>query len=113
MTDAPLIQTILDIPELQQYYHVDVLPERSPLVLVLPAGAGPVTGLEKFGKPVVVADAPPTDPEAPFFHITEIARHGETTRVAFTYAVEGVLGHALLMPEDGGWTTLETWVAER
>ena len=96
---AAIIQTLIDHPNLDRYFHADVRPERKPLVIVLEgAPASTLSSLRKFGQPVKAAAA---GHSGPVLAITIGKPQAGATRVDFTYDVEGISGHAVFAEEAG------------
>ncbi len=111
MTNVPLLQLVLDLPELQQYYHVDSLPERSPLRLVCSDPACADASLEKFGAPVEVSPAAP-EGDQPYLEITRFDQQASSAEVEFRYPVEGVVGRVSLSKTGDTWSVTEARLAE-
>lgn len=111
MTKKTLVQEVLDLPELQQYYHTDQLPERRPLRLVCTDTACKETPLEKFGEPVEVLSQIP-DGNQPYLAITQIEHNGTSAHIEFTYPPEGVAGTVVLKMKDEAWQVTESDVFE-
>ena len=51
-----ILQTVLDLPKLQQYYHVNELPDRKPLIVVENDHVDESFQLNKFGTQVIFMD---------------------------------------------------------
>ena len=54
-----IIQTTINLPKLQQYYHVDIIPERKPLKVVTKLGGKNCINITKFSEPVIILESPP------------------------------------------------------
>lgn len=100
MTDPTLtamIQTLVDHPELDRYFHADTVVDRTPLVIVIEgrstADVGPI---EKFGAPALVRDVAPAD--RPALHVSVTPDDGGAAALDFAYPPEGIAGRAAFDP---------------
>lgn len=93
-------QLVLDLDDLQPYYHVKDVPGRRPLVIRRTEPVNDRPSLTKFGEPVRYEDEPG---DAPFFEFVKIALDGDTADVEFRYPVEGLVGEAHLKKVGGTW----------
>lgn len=111
MANENIIQVVLDLPELQQYFHIDVLPDRSPLHLVCVESICQDVQFEKFGVPVVKI---PSDPDSsqPYLKITHIQQDESSARVLFTYPPEGIAGEVALERDGDNWNVIEAELIE-
>lgn len=111
---AAVAQRTIDIESLQQYFHEDELPERSPIVVASALLANQGARLAKFGLPVVLrAEADTADPTAPhlIFSITSLTT--DQAAVEFAYRVEGIRGTARLSKRQGKWQVVASNILER
>ena len=113
-TDLELIaQLTLDLEDLQQYYHVDVFPERSPLIVVSPLLMRSGVSLQKFGRPIVYMEPDKAHASGlPYLEFTEISIDNAIAKVAFRYAVEGLRGAAEFQKVSGAWTVTSSRLLE-
>lgn len=109
---SAVAQLVLDAPDLQQYYHVDSVPDRSPLAVALNAHADAGWKLVKFGKPVQLI-APSALGQRPHVEFTRFEVSGDKARVELAYDVEGVVMSAQLERRGGSWVLVAADVAER
>jgi hypothetical protein len=108
---AAIIQSLIDHPTLDRYFHADVRPERKPLVILLDgAPASALSSLQKFGQPVKAADP---GHSGPVLAITIGKLQAGATRVEFSYEVEGIGGHAVFAEEAGKPVLRDISVSER
>jgi hypothetical protein len=107
-----LVQSTIDLPQLQAYYHVDQAPERKPLVVVRNDAVDRPLQLSKFGEPVEVLTA---DQAAgrPHLEITRLSVKGTEAEVEFRYPVEGVGGTVQFHKTDSGWQVASQRIVER
>ena len=109
---AAIIQLLIDHPKLDRYFHVDVKPERKPLVVSLAgAAAPPLAQLKKFGMPVKSLGAEKST--GPVLSITLRTAEAGQTRVDFAYDVEGIAGHALFSEQNGRPVLRDISISER
>ena len=106
-----LLQTTIDAPQLSGYYHVDTLPERIPLRLVVGPPVPLDLSLTKFGRPVTLVRDPPGT--LPAMRITGIAAQSAEATVSFEYPPEGLTGTANLSRQNGDWRLESLTLVER
>ena len=53
-THCQVVEKTINLPELQQYFHIDVFPERSPLIVVVDHYVSGCLELNKFGKSISI-----------------------------------------------------------
>jgi hypothetical protein len=105
-----IVQALLDAPQLAQYYHFDVRPDRVPLKIVnRTETALDATGLTAAGKPTALSG----EDDARALVITAFTIAGDVADLAFRFAVEGVAGKAAFKKSGGRWTIEALSVAER
>jgi len=111
---AAVAQITIDIESLQQYFHEDELPERSPLVVVSDLLARQGAKLEKFGLPVVLkAEADVADWIAPHLRFSIVSMTADQATVEFSYRIEGIRGTARLNKRQGKWQVVVAEILER
>lgn len=88
-----ILSSLINNPELEKYYHVDVRPERKPLIIALSGiKLGNTVSLNKFDVPVEIrAEDAKGDG---VLTVNILKSNEETTEIEFTYAAEGVRGRA-------------------
>lgn len=111
-SETDMLQVLIDVPELQQYYHADVRPERIPLRLVCADPVCKDAAPTKFGEPVVISDRI-SDPALPHLEITGVERSQDRSVIAFRYAVEGVAGRVELHRGATGWSVGTATIVEQ
>src|SRR5688572_23145774 len=104
-----VIQAVLDVPELQQFYHSG-LPGRKPLVVVAPRSLGNVR-LRKFEIPVTVI-AKPGPQHKVYLEIVQCRITGSRAEVKFRYPVEGLWGDVRLKRWQQGWRVTKAELTE-
>jgi hypothetical protein len=98
------------MPELAGFWHED-LPDRVP-VRVAPASLlGDVDPWTMFGKPIELVENAPDG--APVFRLVRINATEARVVIEFSYAIEGVGGHATFEARGDDWELVDRQVAER
>ena len=106
-----LIKETINLDELQQYYHIDVFPERSPLIVVVAEKGFNCIDLVKFDKPVTVTDKRST-PDEVYLEITKIDVTHSTAFISFRYAPEGIRGEIKFKKIDSRWAISTNTIVE-
>jgi pSer/pThr/pTyr-binding forkhead associated (FHA) protein len=118
-----LFQMTLDLPQLQQYYHLDTRPHRKPLLVPKAEALKGFTQfpeLEKFGEPVLfvtVDELQSWKSTGSVFLFTRLTTDCEEVKfpaldcgdatVGFKYAPEGVWGYVVFTRTPDGWKVLD------
>lgn len=111
-TVEAIFQVVLNLPELDGYWHVDEVPDRSPL-LVLGNEVTPVElALTKFEEPVQILSSEEIG-DRPHFVFRSFERSGNQASVSFAYEVEGVIGTVELELAEGLWIVTDRSIAEQ
>lgn len=105
------IQLVIDLPEIQEYFHADTSPERIPLLLVCDHPVCATDPLSKFGFDVEIAAKPP-ESERPFFEITAVEQLESSLIIRFNYLVEGLVGSVELINVDNEWRVSKQRISE-
>ncbi|WP_299462325.1 hypothetical protein [uncultured Microscilla sp.] len=111
-----ILQQIIDLPQLQPYYHSN-LPERVPLVVEKNQYVFAKSALKKFDKPVVFlakTDLVSQNTKA-YLTITKLAIDTQTKKatVEFKYPIEGIGGQASLVNSQGKWEVAKASIYEK
>jgi hypothetical protein len=113
-----VVQSVINLDKLQQYYHVDTFPERIPLNISVSASDNVTVSnclnLEKFGQAVnIVSD----NNSSKFVEglrmklsINDIKK--TSMIVSFSYMPEGIKGEVTLLNLDSNWTIKESKIIE-
>lgn len=109
-----VIQALLDKSDLTKYFHADLLPERSPLVIVENNIIKNDLDLNKFGRPVVFMEKNMAKKHnKPYLEISSLSiENGEST-IQFTYPIEGISGITEFNIVNGEWELKEQEIIER
>lgn len=111
VTEA-IFQVVLDIPELELYWHVGEAPDRSPLLVLVNDITPAELALIKFDEPVQILASEEIG-ERPYFEFRSLEQAGNRASVSFAYDVEGVIGTVELELTEGLWIVLEQSLAEQ
>lgn len=110
-----LIKETINLDKLQQYYHVSVSHDRSPLVLILEKKGVNCKNLVKFGKPIkVINSRNATRKEAgAYLEIIKIDVYNHSALVNFNYSPEGIRGEITFEREGAKWVIGASNVTEQ
>ncbi len=101
---SSVLQLVLDSAELQQYYHVDEIPDRKPVRIAKSPALDSQPQLTKFGVPVVYEDKNRLlESDRAYFEFRRVIVNPDLAHVSFTYDAEGVRGEAWLIKVDNQW----------
>jgi hypothetical protein len=105
-----ILQLLLNSPQLAQYYHFDVRPDRTPLKIVnlTPIDVGG-SDLTAAGQKTLIS----TERDNRAIEITAFTIANDAAEIAFTFRVEGVIGHGTFNRVGGKWSLDKLSVAER
>lgn len=107
-----IIQLILDIPDLQEYFH-PAIPERMHLKVVREPSFPDELAISKFGNPVKYLEREDISGEDEnYVAFSKINVEDKQALVEFIYPIEGVVGSVYLSKKDNAWIIQETNLAE-
>lgn len=107
-----VLQTVLDLPALEGYFH-PTQPQRRPLRVLKNNVVAENVQLSKFGEPVqLITPDEARQKETPYFEFTQADLQGSQATVAFRYAVEGIRGKVRL-ERDGSWKAVSHEIVEQ
>ncbi|WP_188151474.1 hypothetical protein [Teredinibacter waterburyi] len=106
-----IIQLAIDLPELQEYYHLDSFPGRRPLVIGLPVELDLITidNVTKFGVPAVRYTG---SIHGPVFQISNYEVTSWNISFEATYKVEGIRLKYVFEKSKGHWFIKNSEIAE-
>ncbi len=108
-----ILQLTIDLPELQQYFHVEKIPGRSPLRIAINDSNASCDSLMKFGEKVILFDKNVThSPLFPILEISEINITVNLTTINFKYSPEGVKANAQFKKNEGKWALYNADIVE-
>ena len=109
-----IIDKVINLPELQQYFHVNVYPERIPLIVLAEHFISKCSKLNKFGKPIkIVSSNNEIDPSSiEYLKLTKVNISLVNAEITFSYKPEGVKGKVKLKKEKSQWAVSESQIVE-
>ncbi len=108
-----ILQLTIDLPKLQQFFHVEEIQNRSPLRVAINDSNASCASLTKFGKKVIFFDKNTTsNPLFPFLEISEMNIIANLATISIKYSPEGVKGTAKLKKNDGKWELYKSHIVE-
>ncbi|QNH63506.1 hypothetical protein [Hymenobacter sediminicola] len=116
VSEQIILQQLLDLPELQQYFHVE-LPGRLPIKLLQTPGMPQGLQLEKFGRPVLSLTPAQAKQQAATDYISirklPARTTADTLMYTLAYPIEGVLCRARFVRQKEGWVVYDYNVVEQ
>ncbi len=111
-----ILKLALDFPDLQQYYHVDQLPSRCPIVIQEfgPINAKNIEGLSKFGEQVVVLNSISINANSTvgFIGVSDWKHSSDKVNINLYYPAEGLIMEYKFEKLDGVWHIGEAQIHE-
>lgn len=107
-----LVQSTIDLPALQAYYHVEHDPNRKPLIMITNTVITQPLPLSKFGVPVEFLSREATG-DRPYLEITNLSQNESTAVIEFLYPVEGIHGTVHFKKTGNTWTVVTHKIVER
>lgn len=108
---SPILQQVIDHPDLQQYLHPE-LPERKPLAVARTAAVSEGVKLSKFDSAVEIREEAELEGR-PFLRFDGVEIDGAEAQVRLSYPVEGLRVDARLQREGGAWSVSSFSLVER
>ena len=99
-----LLQSVIDAPAMQIYYHPEI-PGRRPLLMMVNEHLQQQPPLEKFSLPVVYLSPAELkgDPQAAYLELIGLSIGDQSALVEFRYRAEGLLGKAAFRRSGNTW----------
>ena len=113
-----IVSKVINLPDLEQFYHADVLPNRKPLIIMKNDVFGKDFELFKFREKVLFQTEKELKPILEFPHITPYLEFitfeikNDTAKVLVEYKVEGARVSAKFVKQDNDWKISKTWFRE-
>lgn len=111
-----IIKLAIDLPQLQEYYHLDKDSLRIPLIIMEfgTVNSKNLNGLEKFGEPVEVITEETIKKEnlKAYLHIGDWTFGGDYLRLQMSYPIEGILVNIRLNRIKGQWAVVNSMIVE-
>ncbi len=113
-TYCELVEQTINLPALQEYFHVDVFPKRSPLTLSVDQYVSACSNLVKFGTPINILSLEEAKKHTSTGYLKfAIVRVTSTyAEIEFKYAPEGIIGDLKLELIDSSWVVSESRIVE-
>lgn len=108
-----IVEKTINLPELQQYFHIDVFPQRSPLVVVVDQFVSECSELKKFGTPINIISSNETEKGADKGYLKlNVSITEASAAVTFTYQPEGIKGEIELTKAKNLWVVNKSKIVE-
>lgn len=109
-----ICQILIDLPEMDQYYHVEHSPSRKPLVIIKNKFTPDGIQLMKFGEPVAFLSKPEMskDKIEAYIEFSDFKIIGKSAEVIFEYPAEGLVVKVALSRENNAWNVKDKIILE-
>lgn len=111
-----IIELVIELPELQQYFHIDLDSTRVPLIIKEfgTVNTKNLIGLQKFGQQVQVMDEQTIKEKKinAFLNIGDWTYGGDNLRLQMEYSVEGITVNMRLNRINGRWVIVDSLIFE-
>jgi hypothetical protein len=108
-----LLQKMLDDSDLNKYFHVNVFPERAPLIVVTNNFIDEKIVLRKFDQPVVYMEKKRADDiGAVYLEISSLEVSNDKTVIKFRYQAEGIKGFVAFKEDNSDWILIDQEIIE-
>lgn len=109
-----IVEKTINLPILQQYYHINTYPERVPLIVVVDRFVSNCAELKKFDKSIKVMDSIHSKElqNETYIKITIENIDPATIKVTFAYKLEGIKGRIKLIRDNSKWVVSESKIVE-
>lgn len=107
-----ILQTSIDAPQLQAFYHENEVSDRKPLRIALNQSSANEIHLKKFNMPVIITTANKCAQDQACLIIREIKIDNISAKVSFAYPIEGVQGIMELQQKNSKWTLVNANIVE-
>jgi hypothetical protein len=109
-----IVQTSIDLPELQQYYKAQEVIGQTELVILKASNIPHGITLLKFKKPVKILDRNQLSDSGikSYIEFKEINIIRDTAKVLFRYEIQGIYVHVTLKGENCYWKIIDSAIEE-
>lgn len=108
-----LLQAVIDLPELQEYYRADGFPDKKPLYILKNEKFLSEPKLTKFGESVVYATCEEIrKAKKPYFEFEKVYINDDRAEVVFNYWGPPLRGGLSFEKQDGKWRVAEKKISE-
>jgi len=109
-----ILKKSIDLPILQQYYHIDTHPDRSPLVVIANDKITKDISIEKFGKKVLIINETEAKKQNKAYVIfTKMTIDNITASIEIGYPIEGIICKIEFAKEHNDWLIKNHKLLER
>ncbi len=109
-----ICQLTLDMSSLDKYFHVDKLPERKPLLILINKHTITEPSLFKFGEKVrYISKKKIKGKSRPYLEFSKIEISENSAYVEFLYPPEGIAGKVNFVKDALGWHIKNHSIVER
>jgi len=112
---ANILKIVINLPELQEYYHIDILPERKPLIIVADEFIQYDLKIKKFGEPIIFMDKAEIKRKSikAYLEIMNFEMVNNIAKITLNYSIEGLIIDVILIKENGFWKVKESKLIEK
>lgn len=111
-----VLQQVIDLPDLQEYFHTDSDPSRKPLKIVEFGMVNRTTliGVQKFGEPVSVISKLEADSSEikNYLNISDWINVKDSLRLQLYYPVEGITINYMFRKDSNKWVLIDNKIME-
>lgn len=109
-----ICQILIDLPEMNQYYHLDHFPKRKPLIIIKNKFTPDDIQLMKFGEPVIFLSKAEMSMKkvAAYIEFIDFKIVGGSAKVIFKYPAEGLVVKVALSKENNSWNVKDKIILE-
>lgn len=111
-----IFKMVIDLPELQQYFHIDKIPERGPIKIKEfgPINSITVKGIKKFNKPIKILKNKDLEETQinDFLEIVDWRVLEEKLRIKMNYPIEGIRINYLFERVGNNWKIIDSLILE-
>ena len=111
-----VIKLAIDLPELQQYYHIKTDSSRTPLIINEYGLINPenMEGIKKFGEEIVILSESEINEKGikNYLHIGDWTYGGNALRLQLSYVIEGILINYRFVKKDEKWIIENSLIME-
>ena len=111
-----IIKLAINLPELQQYYHIDNDSTRTPLIIKEfgTVNSKNLKGIKKFGVPIIILDEVTIKERniKAYLNIGDWTYGGDYLRLQMDYTIEGITINMRLKRTNGQWRIISSLILE-
>ena len=112
-----IIQLAIDLPELQEYYHIKTDSSRIPLIIAEYGliNSKNMKGINKFGNEIIILNESEIRGKhlKNYLQIGDWTYVGNTLRLQLSYTVEGIIINYMFVRKDEKWIVENSLIMER